>query len=150
MPVFLSSYLLPVNNGKIYLLEDLYLRGGFRIVANLEARNTLHVSTKKPRMVVITADDGKIWQLQPDNTTWAELRTKTTYFPFFTFDVPVPTDTWIVRHNKDTKYFSYTLFDSTGNQIFPDTVKQTNSNTVEFSFSIPVAGHVTLAFAEQS
>ena len=150
MPVFMSSFLLPPNNGKIYLLEDLYIRGGLRIVANLEARNTLHVSTKKARMVVITADDGKIWQLQPDNVTWAELRTKTTYFPFFTFDAPLPLDKWVVKHNKNTKYFSYTLFDIEGNQIFPDKVVQTDSDTVEFSFAIPVAGHVTLAFAESS
>lgn len=150
MPVYLSTFLLPINNGKIFLLEDLYLRGGFRVVANITERNALHITTKKARMVVITADDGKIWQLQPDNSTWAELRTKTTYFPFFTYDAPTPLDTWTVRHNKDTKYFSYTLFDLEGNQIFPDTVKQVDSNTVEFSFSIPVAGHVTLTFAEQS
>lgn len=150
MAVSLSSFLIPSSGAKFYLLEDLYLRGGFRIVANVNERNTLHPSVKKVRMVVITADDGKIWQLQPDNSTWAELRTKTTYFPFFTQDIPVASNKWTVVHGKDTKYFTYTIFASDGQQIEPDSVIQVDSNTVEFNFIIPVSGHVTLTFAEQS
>lgn len=150
MAVSLSSFLIPISGAKFYLLEDLYLRGGFRIVANVKERNTMHASVKKPRMVVITADDGKVWQLQPDNVTWAEFRTKTSYFPFHTHDEPDPKSTWVVTHNKDTKYFSYTIFASDGEQIFPDRVVQVDMNTVEFHFHMPVSGHVTLAFAEQN
>ncbi len=150
MAVNVSSFLLPRNGAKWFVLEDIYLRGGFRIVANLEERNTIHASSKKARMVVITADDGKVWQLQPDMLTWAEFRTKSTYFPFFTHDQVEASDKWSVQHNKDTSYFSYTLFDGEGNQVIPGSVKIVDSNTIEFGFSIPITGHVTLSFAELS
>ncbi len=150
MAVTMSSFLTPPTGQRFFLLEDVYLRGGFRIVPTIADRNSMHASVKKARMVVITADDGKIWQLQPDNVTWAELRTKTTYFPFFTHDQREPVDTWMVVHGKDTKYFSYTLFADDGEQVFPDKVLIVDSNTLEFKFSVPMAGHVTLSFAEQS
>lgn len=150
MAVQIASFLLPIGNQKFFLLEDIYLRGGFRVVPSVTERNAIHPSTKKVRMVVVTADDGKIWQLQPDNSTWAELRTKTSYFPFFTHDQPQPANKWVVSHGKDTKYFSYTMFDADGVQVFPNEAVIVNSNTVEFRFHVPVAGHVTLAFAESS
>lgn len=150
MAVSLSSFLIPSNGGKFFLLEDIYLRGGFRIVPTAEARNTMHASVKKPRMVVITADDGKVWQLQPDNKTWTEFRTKTDYFPFHTHDQPEPAETWVVEHYRDTPYLMYTLFDDGGYQIHPDEVVQIDWNVLEFRFNSPVAGHATLSFAEQS
>jgi len=150
MAVNVSSFLLPRNGAQWFVLEDIYVRGGFRIVANLEARAAIHASSKKARMVVITADDGKVWQLQPDMVTWAEFRTKSTYYPFFTHDQPEASEKWTVQHNKDTQYFSYTLFDGEGEQIIPGGVRIVDPNTIEFSFSIPVSGHVTLTFAELS
>lgn len=150
MPVNVTSYLLPRNGAKWFVMEDIYLRGGFRVVANVAERDTIHASSKKARMVVITADDGIIWQLQPDNRTWAEFRTKSLYFPFFTHDQPDPDESWTVAHGKDTKYFSYTLFDESGKQVIPNEVVIVDSNTVEFQFHVPIAGHATLTFAEQS
>ena len=150
MAVSIASFLLPIGGQKFFLLEDIYLRGGFRVVASVTERNAIHPSTKKVRMVVVTADDGKIWQLQPDNSTWAELRTKTSYFPFFTHDQPTPSDRWTVSHGKDTKYLAYTIFDADGSQVFPNEARIVDSNTIEFEFHVPIAGHVTLNFAESS
>ena len=150
MAVSVASFLVPRNNGKFSLLEDIYLRGGFRIVGNVDERNTMHPSVKKARMVVITADDGRVWQLLPDMQTWAEFRAKTNYFPFFTHDQPDPDTVWQISHNRDSKYFSYTLFDDTGEQVIPDKVVITGGNTVEFHFNVPVGGHATFTFAEQS
>lgn len=150
MAVSLASFLLPVAGQKFFLMEDIYLRGGLRIVPTLADRDSMHASVRKVRMIVITADDGKIWQLQPDNRTWAELRTKTTYFPFYTHDQNTPSTTWTVTHGKDTKYFSYTMFDADGFQIMPNEVQIVDTNTVVFEFNTPVAGHLTLSFAESS
>lgn len=154
MPVNVSSFLLPRNNQQWYIVEDIYLRGGLRIVANAQARDSIHVSSKKPHMLVITADDGRIWQLQPDNQTWADFRPKTQYFPFFTYDQPDAAKTWRVEHNRNTKYFNFTLFQKTGESsselVMPDAVRIVDDNVLEFDFNVPIAGHVTLTFAEMS
>jgi hypothetical protein len=150
MPVYVTSYLLPRNNAKWYVLEDLYLRGGFRVVANVAERDSMHASVKKARMVVITADDGIVWQLQPDNRTWAEFRTKSLYFPFYTHDQAEPSDKWAIVHNKDTKYLTYIVYDADGQQILPNEAVIVDTNTLELRFNTPVAGHAILTIAEQS
>lgn len=75
MPVQLASFLIPKAGNSFFLLEDVYLKGGLRIVPNSAARLALNASTLKPAMLVIDQDTRKIWQLGDDKITWTEFQT---------------------------------------------------------------------------
>ncbi len=150
MAIEISSFLIPRNSQKFFLLEDVYLKGGFRIVASVAERDALHASTKKSRMVVVTADTGTIWQLQPDLRTWAEFRSKSDYFPFFVHDQFDAASTWTIEHAKDNQYLTYSVFTYDGEQIYPDEAAQQDTNTLVLKFNVPVSGYATVSFAEMS
>jgi hypothetical protein len=71
MPINIASYLLPRAGNSYALLEDTYLKGGFRIVADLAARDAIDATARKAGMYVVTNVDNVMYRLNPDLTTWA-------------------------------------------------------------------------------
>ncbi len=70
MPVSMISFLTPVSPSLPYLVEDIYLRGGMRVVADLVARDKIHPGARKPGMLVWVTAESKLYQLKADNRTW--------------------------------------------------------------------------------
>ncbi len=70
----LSSFLKLADTNPLFLVEDKYVRGGCRVVADIAARDELLTKTYhlKAGMLVITQSDSKIWQLDPGLTSWTE------------------------------------------------------------------------------
>lgn len=61
--------------GPFYGMQDVYLRGGLRVVANASERDALPVSLRYPGMLALTRDTGALWRLEADNTTWRWVHT---------------------------------------------------------------------------
>lgn len=82
MPITVSANLQPRNatnpdptlRGTYYLVEDIYLKGGFQIRATNADRDEINPLNLKAGMLVLTQDSGKIWQLKDDKSTWAEFK----------------------------------------------------------------------------
>lgn len=75
MPIYLASSILPRNGNSYFLMDDVYLRGGFQVRVDAADRDSIMAMNRKAGMLVLTQDDGKIWVLQPDLTSWEELKT---------------------------------------------------------------------------
>lgn len=56
----------------------------------------------------------------------------------------LPNAIWQVVHNKNTKKLTCTVYDSMGQQIFPDSVTIIDANSVQISFGAPQTGSVIL------
>jgi len=148
MPVLIPSFFLPKNGATWYLVEDTYIRGGLRVVPDHDARSTIHPANLKSGMIVVTANDNKLWQLGNDLDSWTELR-----FPsvdsnavVYTHKQLAPSNVWTINHGKNMKYFSYTSFESTGKQVIPDDMNIINYTKAELTFTTPISGHCTLVF----
>lgn len=74
MPINLASFIQPRNGNSYFLLEDVYLRGGFQVRQNAADRDAINELNRKAGMLVMTQDDNKIWVLQTDLATWQELQ----------------------------------------------------------------------------
>ena len=73
MPIALNTFLVKSNPTTVpFLLEDINTKGGFRVVASHTERDAIHVAARKPGMLVLTQDDGVIWQLLSGNVDWVE------------------------------------------------------------------------------
>ena len=70
MPINISSFLLPNGNGSFYLLEDVYLKGGYRVVATTADRDVILPGSRKAGMVVFVQADTTMWQLSSDLVSW--------------------------------------------------------------------------------
>ena len=73
MPIQLASYLLPKNGGQFFLMEDKYLKGGFRICADTVERDATFSVALKDGMLAYTQADGKYWKYNLATTTWVEI-----------------------------------------------------------------------------
>lgn len=62
------------------------------------------------------------------------------------FEQAIPSDTWVINHNKGTNRWSITVRDSSGSVFIPNDIKALNSNVVEISLSEPTAGDATFFF----
>lgn len=71
MPLTPTSFFLPASDAIPYLMEDKYLRGGYRSVVDNAARDAIHPAARKPGMQVYVAATGKTWTFGQDNT-WEE------------------------------------------------------------------------------
>ena len=73
MSIGLTDILAPL--GAFPLLTDVDLKGGFRVVDDLTARDAIVASSRKNGMWVKTASDGKMWTLGPGltNGDWSEV-----------------------------------------------------------------------------
>ena len=80
MPINLASYIQPKNatnpdpalRNTYYLLEDIYIKGGYHIRANVAERDAINELNLKVGMLVYTVEEKKIWQYGEDDT-WSEL-----------------------------------------------------------------------------
>lgn len=68
----------PVFRGTYWLLEDIYVKGGFQLRDNLDSRNAIPENNRKRGMWVKTIEDNKIWELQADLITWREVKFEST------------------------------------------------------------------------
>lgn len=68
----LSSFLKLADTNPLFLVEDKYVRGGCRVVADAAARDAIGAYHLKAGMLVITQSDSKIWQLNANLTSWTE------------------------------------------------------------------------------
>ena len=73
MAIVLPTFLLRSNPATVpYLVADIDIKGGFRVVDDHSARDSIHIVAKKPGMLVLTRNDGIIWQLLTGNVDWVE------------------------------------------------------------------------------
>ncbi len=77
MSIGLTDGLIPL--GTFPLLEDLYLKGGFRVVADTTARDAIDTASRKEGMLVFTTTDQTTWRLGSGltNVDWVEVSSAT-------------------------------------------------------------------------
>lgn len=63
MPVFPTSFFVPPSSSVPFLLEDIYVRGGFRVVSTLADRDEIHNFSRKEGMWVVVQEDNTIYEL---------------------------------------------------------------------------------------
>jgi hypothetical protein len=146
MPIFVASNIVPRNSGKWPVVEDTYLRGGIRVVADATARDAIYAdaaarSGLKIGMLLITANDLRIWQYTATNT-WTEIKKATTK----TYSFSIPGTIWDIPHNTGSSNFTYTVFDVDGLQILPHECQVLDVNNLRLTFLEEVAGTVTISF----
>lgn len=73
MSIQVASFLVPKNGNTWPVLEDVFIKGGFRAVADQTARNTIDAAGMKAGMLVSVLADNKIYQLGSDLATWSEV-----------------------------------------------------------------------------
>lgn len=78
MPITLSSFQIPLSPSIPYLLEDTYLKGGYRSVATLANLNAIHPVARKPGMLVYCLETDTIYKLSTDKLTFIEWATGNT------------------------------------------------------------------------
>lgn len=76
MPLYASAFFLPTSPSIPFLLEDIYLRGGYRTVATIADRNAIRPPARKQGMVVFVQEDSTMYWI-PGSTggiaAWKEL-----------------------------------------------------------------------------
>lgn len=73
MPVYLGSDIRPKNGMKFFLMEDIYLKGGLQLRADVEDRDSILAMSLKVGMFVYTMAEKTMWQLESkDPVTWKE------------------------------------------------------------------------------
>lgn len=146
MPISVSANLIPRNGAKWHVVEDHYVKGGLRVVTDAAARDAIYLNataklTLKPGMLLVTADDGKLWQYE-NAGIWRELKKNNIY----THEQTTPSQEWLVPHNMNSRFFTYSVFDEAGIQMLPnDCVIVDNSNLL-LTFLETVSGTATLTF----
>ena len=146
MPIFVASSFIPKNGAKWPVLEDVYLRGGIRVVANAAARDATYADSNarqglKTGMLLVTADNKKLWQYDGLGV-WTELKKSSTK----TFSFSIPGMVWDIPHNTGSTNFNYTVFDVDGFQILPNECQILDVNNLRLTFLEAVAGTLTATF----
>lgn len=89
MPLYAAAFFLPTSQSIPYLLEDVYLRGGFRTVATVDAMIAIKPASRKRGMMVYVQEDKTMYWI-PGATGGAAAWHKwdaTNYVNFKTDDV---------------------------------------------------------------
>lgn len=75
MPIVLIDQIEPKNNGEFPILQDKYLLGGFRVVADVAERDAITVQRRKEGMFVYVVGENKIYTLGTGltNQEWVQL-----------------------------------------------------------------------------
>lgn len=95
MPLYASAFFVPTSAGVPYILEDIYLRGGYRSVATIAERDAIKPAARKQGMVVYVREDTTMYWL-PDTVTSGADAWKPydiTKYVNFTWDAPLSLDT---------------------------------------------------------
>lgn len=74
MPISMTAFLLPSNAAIPFLVEDIYVKGGFRCVAAFTDLTKIHPFAKKSGMLAYVSQDDKMYKLLADRTTWVEFK----------------------------------------------------------------------------
>lgn len=150
MAVQVSAIIVPKSGGKWPVVEDVYIRGGFKTYATVAARdlvaaNSVQKQTLKVGTVVLTLDTLQLWRYTGvAGALWVEF-------------VPKPNDrhthiqtesaaVWEVVHGKNCTHFTYSIFGEDGYSFIPDKVQIVDSNTIRIYMLDPVAGSATFSF----
>lgn len=146
MPVQIASNIIPKNGAKWYVVEDIYVKGGLRVVPDAATRDSLYLDSTakfclKSGQLLVTADDNKLWQYRGLGV-WVPLVIPTA----FTFVQATPSGQWDIQHNLNSSAFTYTIFDADGFQVLPDECHIIDVNNLTISFSAAIAGQVTFVF----
>lgn len=147
MPIFVAANLVPRNSGKWPVVEDTYLRGGLRVVANATVRDAIYADPGarqglKIGMLLVTADDMRLWQYTATNT-WTEYFKKSIVK---SYQISDPGMIWDIPHGLGSTNFTYTVFDMDGYQILPNECQALDANNIRLTFSEAMAGTITLSF----
>lgn len=70
-----ASNLAPKGGNSFFILEDIYMKGGLQVRANLAARDTIPISNLKVGALVLCLDTGLCWQV--DTITLPSLQNPT-------------------------------------------------------------------------
>lgn len=65
MPIYASAFFIPTSASIPYILEDVYLKGGYRSVATIADRDAIKTAARKQGMLVFVREDLNIYWL-PD------------------------------------------------------------------------------------
>lgn len=146
MPIYLSSNVVPKSGGKWPIVEDIYIRGGVRVVANIAARDAIYLDSGaknglKTGMLVITADTNRIWQYIGTGQ-YQEVKKQNT----FIYSSAQERSEWNIQHNRNSVHFTYSIFDDNGFQILPDECQIIDLNNLKLLFSTPITGTATFIF----
>ena len=76
MPITVASNIVPRNSGTFGILEDKYLIGGFRVVADAAARTAIPSGSRRAGMFVYMLSDATIYKLGIDLLTWSVVPVK--------------------------------------------------------------------------
>jgi hypothetical protein len=147
MPIQVASNIIPKGGAKWPVLEDVYVKGGLRAVADATARDSLYTDATaklglKVGMFVVLASDYSVWQYQGSGL-WVQFKQSKT----LEFTQTTPSDTWSIAHNFNTRFFTYTAFDDDGYQITPDNCHIVDLNNLELTFAAPTSGAATFIFS---
>ena len=146
MAIQVASNILPKGSAKWPVVEDIYIRGGLRVVANATARDAIYAdssarNTLKVGCLLITANDQRIWQYSAANT-WTELKKSLTR----TYQFSTPETIWNIQHNIGSSNFTYTIFNAEGYQVLPNACKLIDVNNFQLTFAEAMSGSVTVSF----
>lgn len=72
MPIQLASNIVPRNQNTWYLLEDVYMKGGFQVRADEADRDSIDPLNLKAGMLCLTQDTKTLWILGDDLATWTQ------------------------------------------------------------------------------
>lgn len=65
MPIYASAFFIPTSASIPYILEDIYLKGGYRSVATIVDRDAIKTAARKQGMLCFVREDSNIYWL-PD------------------------------------------------------------------------------------
>lgn len=63
MPLYASAFFLPSSPSLPFIIEDIYIRGGYRAVATIAERDAIKPATRKKGMIVYVAEDNRMYQI---------------------------------------------------------------------------------------
>lgn len=145
MPIQVASSLIPKGGALWPVLDDKYIVGGARVVADAAAMNTLYTNTVtraglKIGMLLVTQSDKKLW-MYLGGGQFGEYKANL----MVTFVQETPLEVWQIQYNAGSRNLTYTVVDDTGTQVFPNTFQIIDDNNLVLSFLIPMSGRITIA-----
>lgn len=146
MPISVSSMIAPKNSAKWPVLDDSYIRGGFRVVASVAARDAIYADSNaklglKIGMLILTADTAKLWRYSAVNT-WTEYKASS----LFTYTQSIADTTWLVNHNMGSTRLTFTVWSETGTWVQPDSCTIIDKDNLSLTFMAAQSGSATFAF----
>lgn len=95
MPLYASAFFVPTSAGVPYILEDVYLRGGYRSVATIVERDAIKPAARKQGTIVYVREDTTLYWLPDAVTSGADAWKPfdVTKYVNFTWDEPLSLDT---------------------------------------------------------